>query len=56
MRWLSLSTLKSNYSEQTSEGLQTRSFSYSVSQTYMPTPTKNLLSLDFAVISLNASF
>ena len=43
MRWLSLSTLKSSFSEQTSEGLQTRSFSYSVSQTYMPIPTKNLL-------------
>ena len=33
-------------SEQTSEGLQTRSFSYSVSQTYMPIPTKNLLTRD----------
>ena len=44
MRWLSLSTLKSSSSEQTSEGLQTRSFSYSVLQTYMPIPTKNLLS------------
>ena len=44
MRWLRLSTLKSNSSEQTSEGLQTRSFSYSVSQTYMSIPTNNLLS------------
>ena len=43
MPWLSLSTLKSNSSEQTSEGLPTRSSSCSVSQTYMPIPTKNLL-------------
>ena len=45
MPWQSLSTLKSSSSEQTSEGLQTRSFSYSVSQTYMPIHTKNLLTL-----------
>ena len=47
MRWLSLSTLKSSSSEQTSEGLRTRSFSYSVSQTYMPIPTKNLLTPNY---------
>ena len=43
MPWRSLSTLKSSSSGQTSEGLQTRSSSCSVSQTYMPIPTKNLL-------------
>ncbi|WP_162608007.1 hypothetical protein, partial [Parabacteroides sp. An277] len=43
---------KSNYSEQTSEGLQTRSSSYSVLQNYMHIPTKFLLSQ----VSLNLNY